>query len=57
LEAGEKKEEIEGNPFYRLPMAEMHRGSRSLIGKEAAVFCSSWLVLPVAVLHVVVVMQ
>jgi hypothetical protein len=55
-EAGEKKEDDEAIRFYRLPMVEMHCGGRNLIAKEAAVFYS-WLVLLVAVLHVVVVMQ
>jgi hypothetical protein len=53
---GEKKEYNEGIRFYRSPMAEMHHGGRNRIGKEAAVFCS-WLVLLVAVLHVLVGMQ
>jgi hypothetical protein len=49
---GEKREEVEGVPFYTLLAAEMHRGGRSLDVKEAVVVCSSqrdngwWRCLP-----------
>jgi hypothetical protein len=33
---GELKENNEGNPFYTLLLAEMHRDGRNLIGKEEA---------------------
>jgi hypothetical protein len=32
--AGQKKEEMEGVPFYRLPMAGRHRGGGNLAGKR-----------------------
>ena len=38
---GGKKEEVEGNPFLYLPMAETHRGDRNRSRKEAEMVCSS----------------
>jgi hypothetical protein len=38
--AGELREEVEGNPFYRLPIAKEHRGGWNLIGTEAPVVVS-----------------
>ena len=31
--------EVEGNLFYRLPMADTHRGGRGLIRTEVSVVC------------------
>jgi hypothetical protein len=37
--AGQKKEEMEGVPFYRLPMAGRHYGGGNLVGKRRRRFC------------------
>jgi len=37
---GEKKEEVEWNPFWCLPMAETHHGDRNLTGKVYQRLCS-----------------
>jgi hypothetical protein len=39
-EVGEEKEEVERNPFYRLPLAETHHGDRNMAGKITTVVCS-----------------
>jgi len=37
---GEKEEEVEGNPFYRLHMAEMHSGGQKSKLEGGRWFCS-----------------
>jgi hypothetical protein len=41
-----KKNEVERNPFYRLPLLETHHGSRNLAGKMMTVVCSWHKLVP-----------